>query len=392
MEQLNAVILIQTFFLKKQFLKNLHECEHIFKILWSFNEMKSKINQNQIDSFNKLDDLWIKMTRYLRNKNIISQINTLLKCAQRIIKINEIKEININSKQFLSLYTILIFPEFTLSDVDNVHIKSDLIVKSSKVINCLNNLLNIKKINNYQIHNFVQVLNNYGCSFKIFMSIDKIIKVTDLMIRWYDLDKTISFMSHDTMNQDNKESIEYLEKQKIIIQGFIKLTDPGFDINLLKEYKDISQRIDKTIQQCYWDLLEEDIYSEKNIILHKSLEEIKNQLIILDKKSKKELDEFFDLEYIIQKINNHVFSYHDLIELSNYIVEKIMELEAPVRNIKTKESWDVLKNKLNIEVKSIQSNKSFMSKAVVVCIRFILQKIYEIFNDIIHLKIMMDFS
>ena len=110
------------------------------------------------------------------------------------------------------------------------------------------------------------------------------------------------------------------------------------------------------MSKCYFDNLEKDIIDCKYIVLQNVLNEIKDNLIMLYKQSKKELDEYFDIEFIIQKLNNNVFPFEDFISLIDYIIDMIILLQAPIRNKDTLEKWNTLKVLSTNDIDSLESD------------------------------------
>ena len=148
------------------------------------------------------------------------------------------------------------------------------------------------------------------------------------------------------------------------------------------------------MSKCYFDNLEKDIIDCKYIVLQNVLNEIKDNLIMLYKQSKKELDEYFDIEFIIQKLNNNVFPFEDFISLIDYIIDMIILLQAPIRNKDTLEKWNTLKVLSTNDIDSIELDKSeseiykmeygiIYANTATKAIKIILDEIVIIKNDIL---------
>ena len=90
----------------------------------------------------------------------------------------------------------------------------------------------------------------------------------------------------------------------------------------------------------------------------------------------------YDVNFIIQMIENKAFSPENLLSYSNYLVDIIVNLEAPIRNESTKNEW----NKIIIKFKA--SKLEEFNKNITIILKFILNRINDINNDIFNMYIL----
>lgn len=358
---------------------------------------QERLNKNP-KSVYELDHIFNRMTTFLNKIEVIKTISDMLNKYYRWICRNDnnyykIISPKLNSQKFLSCYILSTFPEFSLSATsDDINARKSGIIFDMYVLS--NELVKtIRDIGSIDLSKFVKSANNYSNAFTVFITKDKNERIDDLVVRWNDLEKTKSKVSTNgkySLNQ--KESVvNYLEEQQKITEDFIQKIDSKFNTKNLKQIGTIAVQIEETMEKCYWNALEDDITQESgnSQMLVRSLNEIKDDLIMLHKKSKTELDNFFDVDFIIQKLNHDTLTFDDFISLASYLVQKVIYLQAPIRNDETKEIWMMIKDKSLVDIQSVKDDESYRkcyASSVTNVIKFILQQIQIIKDDIKNLN------
>lgn len=373
---------IQKLFLQKLFMTSLSNCNTIFNVLNSCLLSKQSLDIKSKTYINDLDEIFQIVTSYISNNEIIDLIDKMLNRYYRFIcsDNNEYYKLiapKLDARKFLSSYVIAIFPEFVLSKTENEIIQEESGIFYD-IYTLSHNLIRI--FHNYYISNtlktdeLIKSINKYSNAFTIFISIDRINKVNELITKWNLIEniKSKIFLSSHYEKSQKKSVIEFLETEQQDIIKYIKLIDVEFNLELLELLKDLTTKIDQMTSSIYWEILEQDITNKEYKILLEALKEIRNELLEFNNNLKPDLDEYFDTDFIYQQIINNVFSYDDFINLSNYIVLKIIDLQAPIRNTDTKNTWN------DIKKKSIN-----YTTLIVDTIKFILCEIHNIKSDII---------
>jgi hypothetical protein len=369
-------IYIQQKILFKNFKNTLNKNNNVFT------HMKKFSNSNN-------DIMFDEFTKYINNKNVIYKVNIILNKYYNWLYFDsnqiDFKLIapRITSKQLLSCYLIYYFPQFIISYSNNL--TEDLQYLSYVLIQ------NIENINNIKIYKFVISMNQYINCFNEFINYDKQYKIKELIDKWIDLEKTIKLVENNDRYEDKDDIIIHLKEEQVRTIKYIKIIDNNFDTNILSQIYNITINVENTMSKCYFDNLEKDIIDCKYIVLQNVLTEIKDNLIMLYKQSKKELDEYFDIEFIIQKLNNKVFPIEDFISLVDYIIDIIVLLQAPIRNKDTLNKWNTLKILSTNDIDSIESDSEtykmeygiIYANTATKAIKIVLDEIVIIKNDII---------
>ena len=366
------VLFVQKRILLKSFIKTLYKHNNIF------NFIKNNNINNNVSKTKKFNN----MINYINNKIIISDIDEILNKYYNWLYYNiNIEDYNliapkITPKQFLSSFIFYYFPEFITTE-DNI-ISVDIINFSKNIIEMLDNI----SYNN--IHKFVKLINQYVNCFNQFIIYDKSIKIKELIDKWVDLEKTKRLIIIDERYEDKTDIIINMEKEQNKTIKYIKIIDNEFDTNILNNIYKMNMMIEETMVKCYFDNLEKDIISNQYTMLKNILIEIKDNIIMLHKQSEKELDEYMDVDFIIQKINNNVFPIEDFISLADYCIMWIKFLQAPVRTNNMINKWEKIKS--NVDINNIVPEEYGKVYACIATktIHFILDEIIVIKNDIIN--------
>lgn len=378
---------IQYFYLKKKFITDFKKKKYIFCNLFDL------INRdNIINITNKFDNT----TTYIRKKEIINEIDIILKSYYRMLNNissnnNDIDVISfqLNSRIFLSLFIIYGFPEFTLSikkkDINNNinNINYDIYKLSEELIKNINVFLE-NSYNNEILRKFIKSINMYSNCFMMWINHDKINKINELYNEWYGIQETINDIEESDKYDDEqkKNSIQTLNNSQNNLIKLIKKINPNFDIKHLKLYSSLSTKLKKNFEKSYWDLLKNDLEKKELSLLKNILLDIQNNIINLRKTNSKFINEFkeqYDIELIIQIIQNNLFCKEYLLNYSEFIIKNIIDMQAPIRNKNTLDGWNNIKK--NIENLN-------MNSSVPIVLKFILNNINDIKKDILNLKIL----
>jgi len=375
----------------KVFIRNIKNNYDIFTYIKKFDIIKNKLLP--LDD-NEIDNMFEDLSKYIQNKTVISKINKLLNKYYKWLYYGssqkEYEKIahKIDSKKFLSCFMIYYFPRYLLNtdyslseniiDKHLIDISFDLI-KSIEIVEVKPNI-------------FVKSLNKYINCLNEFLINDRVIKIRELVEKWTDLEKTIKQVNNNDRYEDKNEIINVLKNEQHKTIKYIKIIDINFNIDQLNEFFKLNELIEATMIKCYFDNLENDIIECKYVKLKEILTDIKNNLILLYKKNETELDEYFDIDFIIQQLEHGVFKFEDYIGLVDYCINMIVKLQAPFRNNTTLNTWTNIKNKSNKQMESIewtlenakQLYSSIYAKTACSSIKLILDDIIDIKNDIIN--------
>jgi hypothetical protein len=368
-----CILFIQKKILFKSFIRTLYKYKNIFNTI------------SKIKDFNN-------MTKYINNKMIISNVNDILNKYYNWLYYNTnitdyiLIAPMISAKQFLSSFLFYYYPEFVTTE--NNIINDDIIKFSKNLINLFNDILH----NNILLYcdtvrKFVKSLNQYINCFNQFMIQDKQIKTKELIDKWIDLEKTKNLIYKNDKYEDKANVILCMEEEQNKTIKYIKIIDNNFDTDILNHIYKLNITIEETMVLCYFDNLKKDIISNEYKILKNVLTEIKDNIIMLYKKSEKELDEYMDVDFIIQKINNNVFPIEDFISIADYCISWIKILQAPIKTENTMKKWDIIKTSVDIDNINMEEYGKVYANIATSTIHFILDELVDIKNDIISMII-----
>jgi len=381
--------LFQKKILFKSFIRTFHKYHHIFQHLKQFDIVKDPSNIPSNEYINLLFD---NLTKFINKKNIINNISQLLTKYYNWLyygcnkKDFELIAPQINGKQFLVCYVIYYFPQFILNNdvADNTTVDSVLYHFASELIKSIN-------IIKFNPAIFIKSLNKYINCFNVFKIEDSRIKLGELIDKWIDLEKTRLQVNDNDRYDDKEYIIRLLEDQQEKTIKYIKIIDNNFNMDQLEEFYKLNNLIERTMYKCYFDNLEKDILESKYVILKEVLTEIKDNLINLHKKIESELNEYFDIDFIVQQLEHNVFTFENFIGLVDYCIKWILLLQAPFRNSHTQNKWSIIKEDANDRMNYIDWTKEDSKEtysyiyAKIACnsIKLILDEIVLIKNDII---------
>ena len=381
----------------KSFIRTLNKHNNIFQYVKQFDVVK---NPSTDLSNEQISVLFNNLTKFINKKNIIYAINNILNKYYDWLYYGSGKKAfdliapQIEAKQFLSCYVIYYFPQFILNNdvTDITTIDSVLYDFASELIISID-ALNIQHAESSTPKGsyFIKTLNKYINCFNEFMIIDRRIKLKELIDKWTDLEKTKTQVQKNDRYEDKEDIVQLLEDQQDKTIKYIKIIDNTFNIEQLYEFYKLTELIETTMVRCYFDNLENDILESKYIILKNVLTEIKENLINLHKKIETELNEYFDIDFIVQQLEHNVFSFENFIGLVDYCIKWIVFLQAPFRNDTTLHKWYIIKEDANDRMNDIDWSQDTAKTtysylyAKIACnsIKLILDEIVLIKNDII---------
>ena len=227
----------------------------------------------------------------------------------------------------------------------------------------------------------------YSNCFVIWFNYDKVQKINNLSNEWINMNNTINEikLSQKYSEEQRNETIDVIIKSQKNIESFILKINCNFNKDSLKILAGLKKQLEDNYNKSYWDLLSKDLEDEKYNFLEKILLEIQNEIISLRKRNNSFINDFkekYDVKFIIQLITNKVFNIDNLISYTNYLVNLLVEMQAPIRNNTTKDEWDDLIKKLK---EGILGN---FNSCVPILLKYILVTINDIKQDIINIHIL----
>lgn len=323
-------------------------------------------NRPIFDQLNKSTTNYDQLVSCMMDKNIIKNMKMIVDRYVRLMQILKIDDIYVNNatdKKMLTIWMISAFPHYVLNDK---------ISESKNVFSIANDLVILLSTNDIQTFKFCNLFKRFCKSFDSFLILDKKAQINELIQKWYD---------DEIAKEEIMKSIKYNAQQKIQvlktidtgqnkIKKYITNMDKSFDLDLLVKYKELYDGIAKNTKQAYWDMLVTELDNKNFTMLTDLLNEIKINLIQIAPKYESEFEQLFNVT---------IDENFDFLYFANLIIEKIIFLQAPIKNEDTNHKWNILKIKFN------ENNN--LSLAIANGVKFIIEQLFDIKSDIYELMI-----
>jgi hypothetical protein len=376
-------IIAQSRVLKNKFYEQLTTVKPLITKLNNFlsvHSLESPLFITHNEMIEKSFDMHMEL---LMNVATVKPITELINRYYDWVKHNPEVSVKLSPRVFLSAWTIASFPEYVLDRKIEDITEADKYVfavfnASVNFINVINDTIETPIPDNFI--KLISCLNTYANTFNYFLQKDKILKIKDLASQWYELGKNIKLINNSDKygNEDKKNCSFEIQKTRTTIEKHIKKIAPEFDLDELKKFETLADNTELTMLRAYRDVLYNDITAKKYDLVNKVMNEIKGAFIVLNKNLEGELNDFFDVAFLIQQHNNDILTLKNIYDLGNYLVSKIKTLESPAGEPETVRKWN---NIVNI-------NHSDIDKAIVDVFIFIMDEIDDIKQNIINLQTM----
>lgn len=313
------------------------------------------------------------ISTYIKKKNIIDEINLILKAYYRWYKTDSNINIIINSRKLLSAWLIYYCPSIIIGDIDTDD-KNILLNLSQKIIIELTKLAELAKLSennviNYDMINFNKILNMYSNYITLFLEKDKIDKINYYSAEWISLHKSYNLIEKsDKYDNVQKEIIlENINNDKKLIEKYMNKLIKNFDYDRLKLIINLSNNISKKIIDNYKTIIEKDIINNNFDISVKILDSIKKFILIFNRKNVDEINSQIDPEYFINLIKNNILNLNDIKNFGDYLINKICEIGSKSNEDTQIKKWIEIKDEYYKEDNKIY----FISELIIFCLDLI---------------------
>lgn len=330
-------------YLLKKFKKHIFESEIITDLesIGNF-EYSFFMTENEI-----INERFDNIKNYISKKNVIIEMDTILNDYYRWFKIDQ-NFVKITTKQLLAAWLINYCPTIVLGEIDcdekkYVKLYAENIIKNFNQI--INNDINFNTIE------FNKNILFYTDYITIFLERDKIEKINHYTAEWISLEKSFNLIEKSKKYNDEQKNLilNNIVKDKKLIEKNMKLFMKNFDFDRLKKIMTISQNLSKKIIDNYKSIIEKDILEKKYDIIKKILIDIKNFIVIFNRKQKHRLDEInekIDEEYLIHLLKNDLIQINDVKLFGDFVIQYICDIGSVECETESKEKWNKLKENI----------------------------------------------
>jgi hypothetical protein len=377
------------YFEKYRHKKILREFNKIEQIIDNLNSIKNK-RFNNLNLFeteiNLVSDSFNILEKMLRDKKNLLCFNQFFKVYNRLFNVNY------NSRNILTAWMIFICPEYILNvklndinDINNINnlannYKKNIYYRAEQLVYKFTNFTKFDSVN---LKKFNKILFEFNVEFLNFLQVDKIEKIHNSCNDWMEMEETIQLI---------KISKKYQQEEKFnIINNLVKtqneLKEHISKFNIEVNYEELRKIVEEKmkfknlIQKEFKNEIELCFQEKKYDIIGEILDEIKQFIIKFYKKNNldklREIEDFFDIEYIIQLFRNDIITKQDIIIFIQNILKFILPLgSAVLEKNKYEELNSISNNILNENLNTFASQFIF----------FILELINEIIEEIINFQ------
>ena len=311
-----------------------------------------------------------------------------------------------NDTTFFYLYHSVIL---TLKEMNSILT----ICKSCIITDDDTELIKDKKIVNFQkkktdllthiikFHSYVQY---YFHLYQEWKEKDRQSSIDSLIKNFWELEITIQeiIKSEKMDNQQKQDSIENIKKQQKNIEFFTERIGGPDSLKKLKQTlpvlfdESMTDNIKDTLQLVFWDNIKKDIITDKNYQkLKEVIKELKTILMIINtnQEFKEEINAYLDADFIINMINEKVYSLLDCQKINTYFFELTKKYDAVIYDTKNDENYTLITKQL-IEIGEIfekreidlTNNKDYVNY-IMSMISIVINSYYQIFKRIAQQKI-----
>jgi len=366
--KINYVERIKMIFLKKKIIKIFEmnkiffeQLDKIFLAKYSQDESIFIDSEINLEHFENLQfDL---LTQLITSQSNINIIKSILDIYYRILRLD--KEYMVTPREFLSAWVISRFPKYILqSGINQENIRMKLY--SNKLIQ------NIKdKLFDTNFTRFNLDLIQYKIALKIFMYKDRIEKINLYSAEWISLEKALIEIKQSIKYSEDEKCVilSNIENDKKLIEKHMAILKSDFDYSRLKLFIKLSYQTKNKIIENYKNIINIELENKKFDLIKNILNEIKKFILIFNKSSENEINENFDVDFIIQLLINNSIQITDIDAMSEYIISKLKKLASKSTELEIDNEFNIIKEKSSNNINNYISEILIFSMNIVNIIR-----------------------
>ena len=302
----------------------------------NFKNIYNYVEKVEVSNFEECQNI-------LKDSNFVNEVDKFLE----YISFN-----NYSSKVLLTSFLIKnhhskIFDNDDNSEGQLIDISNEMIIKFKLVLTNFEN----------NISEFKSIFIKYNSIFLKWKEKDEKNLINELTKIFWELELNLFNLKDKTENvegaEENKKNIELIRFQQNKILERVKMIggEKGLEhfgnyvpVFLNEDYlNNLFKQITDNYHKAYWDILREEIENNNFDGVLKILKEIKLLLKnLLPNKIKfhNELDEYLDIDFLSQLINNNVLEPQNIQNLVFYIIDNIRKLQSPADDDDTN-TWEL---------------------------------------------------
>ena len=350
--------------------RNLRRFRKVFMDLHKLSKLEiTKIEEPDPNHMEKLGKEFDKLTKLMRNTKVIKIFDAI----SNILFMNPNYEsfvYKLTGRELLSIFVFAGYPEFSLEfyrhRITRSTVQGKIYILARRVLYHWMQIL-FQKNSLVNLDRLFEYLNLFTFYYIIHMNNDRMHKINDLFQRWYYDDKQKDEIeeSESLSAKEKIDILENIEKRKASTLKLLKKFYPKFDVEALDEYKKRVDKAKETVYDAFWDKIQKDLEENSSEAFIRVLSDLRMELLSMvpecEKKDKlvTEMNEYFDIEFIKQIIDNKCYNSHSFYALCNYIMSIFEQIQSPARTLVMKKEWDKVVDNVK-DKEDLERNKSYM--------------------------------
>ena len=320
-----------------------------------------------------------KMQENLIDKKILTIVNILLNRINRYMNPEQRSIPRSMGRIFLSAYIIKYHSNKIFTQIDKILLEQ-LVLISKQLIDYVENIfLKTKNYKHYSMDRFAFLFNNYFINYNILRERDKIGLIQELYQEYSNTTITKKYITNGTKYSPEQKIhvLSVIDKHMNDIKKSIKLLDNEFDIQKFEQIVSLEDKIKRNISEKYWSEMVNEIKGEKYELLLENLLNLKEVILSLTPESIKnrekiDMNEYMDIDFLKQRLEHNTLDESQILLLCRYLMDKVKNLQAQVRDNDMEQFWEDCTNKLSTGDISIYG-----------IIPYFLKNMYRIIDDLL---------
>jgi len=353
----------------------------LFKLKQKYIDLND--NNNTLDDAQEYNNNWTRITRQLMSKNFINQMNEfLLYLNKYILLIHDsnidnklIQNLQKNSKQINTLYTLALFPKIVCNN--NVKYKDQLINLSIDLFTLILNMSNKDNTNGFIFYKLGIKLFNYIDLFNKWQEFDKEY-MTYTIAKQYLLNEIK--MSTPLSNVDEHQQIymNAFRQEQNMFKNELKYFATYHWKSIFNQLISTKDNYDKLVKYIYWLDVEYNLYKEppnleQVLTLFQETKRLFINLVPRRQDIVDEINDIIDDDIIKAVLKESEIDQGFYFRKCEYILEKLKELQSASMDKKLEE----FKMEFSLKIQ----NREYFRDLIPFFFKFVLNSLEKIHED-----------
>lgn len=285
-----------------------------------------------------------KMQRLITDHKIIRATRNFLTSAMSYLhltypnKLADFKIINKTPRVFLTFLLILYHEKKVIGNVDDSDILEKNMISQARLLHTTLNNIHKNTISKGCICLFLYQLKKYIDAFEKWKDEDSEVMIENLTRNYWELE-LVARQDFSSQEDKGEAIVAMMKTEQSRVLKYIKDIGGENGIRQFKEYipiaftEDFMENIKDTLEVAYWDMYRNELYCPKGSRNSDKLQSVMLELSslisdLIPVEHQKNLDEYFDVNYICDMINLDSYQLSDLKKMWDYLMTVLVTLDS----------------------------------------------------------------